>query len=138
MKTIGVLLLAAVFGHSTLQQPVLFRFEDNSWINLHHFLYVLGRAKASTPDSQRRAVIAAPREDAAASLSPDERRIWENAISYYERTLSKQDAVFDDSLVSLTNSLTRSSGNRSLDTTLSAELRSTLESVAPIYRKHWY
>ena len=35
----------------------IFRFEtDGFWLNLHHYLYVLGRAEAELPDSRREAV----------------------------------------------------------------------------------
>ena len=46
------------------QTTPIFRLQaDGFWLNLHHFLYVLGRAEAQMPDRQRRAVAAAPRFD---------------------------------------------------------------------------
>ena len=38
----------------------IFRFEsDGFWLNLHHFLYVLGRAEAKIADAKREAVAGA-------------------------------------------------------------------------------
>ena len=37
---------------------------DQFWLNLHHFLYVLGRAQAKTGDAKREAVADAPSENA--------------------------------------------------------------------------
>lgn len=44
----------------------IFRFEtDGFWLNLHHFLYVLGRVEAKMPDIRREAVAGAPTDQAA-------------------------------------------------------------------------
>jgi hypothetical protein len=58
---IGTMAFTAVqraFGQPT---PVerLFTFRQSSWLNLHHFLYVLGRARNNEPDSRRGAVAGA-------------------------------------------------------------------------------
>src|SRR5690349_5456932 len=43
--------------------PRLFTFEtDEFWLNLHHFLYVLGRGEAKMPDMSEPSVAGAPRE----------------------------------------------------------------------------
>lgn len=135
---IRALLVGLIMTFPILQQPQLFRFEDNFWINLHHFLYVLGRAKASTPDSQRRAVVEAPREVASASLPEADRNTWNDAVMFYERTLSKQDAVFDNQLVSITNALSRSNDALSANNGLDPALGAILDHAAPVYRKYWY
>src|SRR5687768_7254574 len=77
----AVLLLAVTTGAFAQPSPTapLFRFEANSfWLNLHHFLYVLGRAQNKTPDSSRDAVAGAPAEAAAglAALTADEQKVW--------------------------------------------------------------
>ena len=47
---VKTLLVAAVLVVQTATP--IFRFEaDGFWLNLHHFLYVLGRARAKMPDS---------------------------------------------------------------------------------------
>src|ERR1051325_7952642 len=86
----------------------IFRFEsDELWLNLHQFLYVLGRAEAGMADAKRDAVSGAPAdaERGLASLSEDERRVWREAVSAYARGLSRKDAVFDDPLPALAGAL---------------------------------
>jgi hypothetical protein len=59
-----VLFAAHVAVSSAAQAPPpspIFTFEaDEFWLNLHHFLHVLGRAQAKTPDASRSAVAGAP------------------------------------------------------------------------------
>src|ERR1051325_6758650 len=91
MKHILVaLLLAAQAGVPTVALakagPRIFTFEaDGFWLNLHHFLYVLSRAQAGTPDSKRAAVINAPidQEDGLNHLSDAERKVWTDAVTFY-------------------------------------------------------
>ena len=33
---------------------------DDVWLNLHHYLYVLGRSRSGTPDATQQAVWASP------------------------------------------------------------------------------
>src|SRR5918999_1142822 len=50
----------------------IFRFEmDGFWLNLHHFLYVLGRVEAKMPDIKREAVA-----DALDRAAPIYRKAW--------------------------------------------------------------
>ena len=44
-RILGLLLLAATCAPA---QETLFTFRNEFWLNLHHFLYVLGRARAGT------------------------------------------------------------------------------------------
>lgn len=58
-----IVLVTAVLIAQT-SSPI-FRFEtDGFWLNLHHYLYVLGRAEAKIADSKRDAVAAAPGDSA--------------------------------------------------------------------------
>jgi len=60
------MMMAATLAASPSEQPptspaFIFRFEaDEFWLNLHHFLYVLGRAEAKMADASREAVAGAP------------------------------------------------------------------------------
>jgi hypothetical protein len=47
--------LAVPAGAAQAPQPApIFRFDtDEMWLNLHHYLYVLGRARANMPDASR-------------------------------------------------------------------------------------
>ena len=55
---ICVFVLLGTLGHaqSTTSPPIFRITTDEFWLNLHHFLYVLGRAEARTNDSTRDAV----------------------------------------------------------------------------------
>src|SRR5688572_19528725 len=70
-------------------QATIFQFENRAWVNLHHFLYVLGRAAGGAPDTKRAAVVDAPKDGTTAALTEDERRIWTNAVAHYEAGFSK-------------------------------------------------
>jgi hypothetical protein len=71
---------------------------DEFWLNLHHFLYVLGRAQNHTRDSSRAAVAGAPadEEKGMARLKESDQTIWREAVSAYADGLSKKDLIFDD------------------------------------------
>jgi hypothetical protein len=138
----------AATGAAVGSTPI-FKFEtDEFWLNLHHFLYVLGRAEAKEQDASREAVAGAPAdaEKGLASLSDDgERQAWRAAVTAYAGGLSKKDAVFDPSLPTLTAAIARAGdaatlANQKAGATdaIDAPTRATLESVAPIYRRVWW
>lgn len=63
MRHLTAALLATAFVVSAArEQPAapspakIFVFAQPFWVNLHHFLYVLGRAENRAPDRARRAV----------------------------------------------------------------------------------
>ncbi len=123
--------------------PPVFTFHtDEFWLNLHQFLYVLGRAEAKAFDANREAVVHAP-EDAERGLeraSDAERTLWRSAVSWYANGLSRQDAVFDTPLPQLACALA-AAGDAPEAPRLSpadAEVRGVLQQVAPIYRKLWW
>jgi len=135
-------IVAVALSAQTPARPI-FRFStDDFWLNLHHFLYVLGRAEAKMADASRAAVAGAPAdsERGLAALTPDERQIWRDAIAFYAAGPSRKDAVFDDSLSAIT-SATADAGDRAeppAGAPIDAALRSTLERAAPVYRKSWW
>ena len=45
---------------ATRTTPIFIFHADEFWLNLHHFLYVLGRSANKTRDSSREAVVHAP------------------------------------------------------------------------------
>lgn len=71
---------------------------DEFWLNLHHFLYVLGRAENKETNAKREAVAAAPgdQEHGLEKLSANEQKIWREAVASYAAGISKKDIVFDD------------------------------------------
>jgi hypothetical protein len=121
--------------------PPIFRFEaDGFWLNLHHFLYVLSRAQAATPDSKRAAVIGAPidQADGLTHLSAEERKVWTDAVTFYANGPGKMDAVFDNALIDITNAMRVPPRATSSALKIDPALRATLERAAPIYRRLWW
>ena len=126
-----------------LQGPApIFQFEtDGFWLNLHHFLYVLGRVEAGMPDIRREAVAGAP-DDAGAvlnDLSQADQQAWREAVAVYAKGPSRQDTVFARELVDLTNLLRRTPENTlAASLKINAEVAAALDRVAPIYRREWW
>src|SRR3954453_24234685 len=87
---IGSLALAGA-RMSSAQAPKpqsIFRFTtDEFWLNLHHFLYVLGRAEARMNDASREAVADAPADAnrGLAGLTVDEHHAWAEPATFYAR-----------------------------------------------------
>jgi hypothetical protein len=140
-KTFASLVLALQLCGAALAQPPrpapIFRFEtDEFWLNLHHFLYVLGRAEAKTPDSARAAVAGAPAEvqEGLQDAGEAERQAWSAAVATYAAGVSRKDAVFHDSLAALTKSLTAATLPDGID----PDVRAALERAAPVYRSIWW
>lgn len=120
----------------------IFRYEtDGFWLNLHHYLYVLGRAEAKMPDSRREAVAGAAADQAEGlqALGEADRQAWREAVSFYAATWSKKDLVFDADLIAITNQLKRAPSDRAAATLeIDAEVATVLDRAAPIYRRAWW
>jgi hypothetical protein len=121
----------------------IFRFStEEFWLNLHHFLYVLGRAEAKLPDALRPAVAGAPAESGrgAAQLTPDEHHAWDEAVTFYANGPSRKDLVFDEPLWSVTRVLADAVDRPQLPElpVLDPPWRATLLRVAPLYRTIWW
>src|SRR6187431_2825815 len=104
MSMLTRILLSATLAFAVAPRPAtaqrsqaIFRFHtDELWLNLHHFLYVLGRAEAKTSDATREAVADAPNDAARglARLSDGERAAWRAAVTAYANGPSKKDLIF--------------------------------------------
>ena len=132
--------LARAQSPETSAGKPLFTFRSTLWVNLHHFLYVLGRAGNHTPDSRRTAVVNAPADtQGLESQSAADREIWRCAVAYYQKEISLMDAIFDEDLVAITNALAAAGDAPSLaGVKIPAALRTMLEEAAPVYRKVWW
>jgi hypothetical protein len=141
---LGVLLVAAVPmpAAPAQAQAAIFKFEsDEFWLNLHKFLYVLGRAQNKDPNASREAVARAPgdAERGLASLSEAERKIWTDAVAAYARGVSRQDPVRDRDLALIEGRLGAIDDAESVAGAMVEEsLRTLLERAAPVYRKAWW
>lgn len=121
--------------------PIFVFHTDEFWLNLHHFLYVLGRAENKARDSAREAVAGAPsdQESGLQKLTADEQKIWREAVTFYAAGPSKKDAIFDATMPPLTHSLVRAGEAKSLTgTDVDPAVASALQRAAPIYRKGWW
>ncbi|MGI8919717.1 MAG: hypothetical protein ACR2H6_14075 [Pyrinomonadaceae bacterium] len=114
--------------------PIFVFHTDEFWLNLHHFLYVLGRAENKETDAAREAVSGAPadQESGFGALSANEQKIWREAVALYAAGPSKKDIVFDDPMPALTKSLAIS-GNA-----IDPAIQAILLRASPIYRKAWW
>jgi hypothetical protein len=132
----------AVQAAQTVQPAPIFRFESNEfWLNLHHYLYVLGRARAKTADMSREAVAGAPADEARGleALTAGERATWSEVVGIYAEGLSRKDAIFDDPLPAIALALADADDAPSLaGTSADKAAAATLERAAPIYRKAWW
>ena len=139
----AALIVILLWGSASAQQgPALVRFTtDNFWVNLHHFLYVLGRAENKAPDSGRRAVAGAPADESRGleQLNDTERKIWRTSVNAYAAGASKLDAVFDQPLVDADVALAGvGSATEPPGRGLDAAVRDALVRAAPLYRKAWW
>lgn len=120
----------------------VFRFEtDELWLNLHHFLYVLGRAEAKTKDATREAVVHAPEEATRglATLTEEERAAWTAAVHAYAAGPSQKDAVFDEGLSDTAVKLAAARDADSLPREgIDPAIAEALSRAAPAYRKAWW
>jgi hypothetical protein len=119
----------------------IFRFDaDGFWLNLHHFLYVLGRAQNQAPDRQRRAVVNAPGDQEAGlqGLSLSARQNWDSVVRFYAGGLSKMDAIFDRDLIEVTNAMRVPPDATAEALKVDPELRANLIRAAQVYRASWW
>ena len=134
-------LIVALVSPLAAQTPRIFVFDQPFWLNLHHYLYVLGRVEAKMPDIKRRAVAAAPADQDAglAALSEGERQAWRESVSAYAKGLSLKDVVFDDEIVNASNALQKAGNAASVaGLGLDAATTAALDRAAPVYRKAWW
>jgi hypothetical protein len=103
-----------------------FRFQNNFWVNLHHFV----RAEA------RRRTIGADPVLALSSLSDSERVDWTAALDAYAELVNKS-LVFDASLVATNNALAVRKGEGKLPAGLvDPAITAALNRAAPVFRAH--
>jgi hypothetical protein len=137
-------LVTAILGLAPAQRggSPIFTFETNEfWLNLHHFLYVLGRAEAKLRDAARPAVVDAPSEAARVleTLSADDRAMWAEAVVAYSKGHSRLDPIFDEPLAAIAGALGTIDDAANLSgAAVDPSVRTVLERAAPLYRKAWW
>jgi len=123
------------------QSTAIFNFRsDEFWLNLHKFLYVLGRAENRFADVAREPVVEAPSDSnrQLALLTETERAMWADAIRAYARGLSRQDPTRETSLAELEARLAEAGESATVNPAIDESVRAVLERAAPIYRKAWW
>jgi hypothetical protein len=126
---------------TTLTPAPIFRFEaDGFWLNLHHFLYVLGRAQNKSPDLVRRAVVNAPADQQAGlnGVTDVERQTWAGAVTFYANGLSTLNAVFDSALIDVTKAMRVRPNAVASALKVDPGLQATLAQASSVYRKVWW
>jgi hypothetical protein len=134
-RRIFVLLAARPILAPGQQANRLFTFRNGFWLNLHHFMYVLGRAKNKTTDSTRGAVAGA-RSDKGNGKDPTGE--WGDAILTYSQTISKQDVLFDRDASAITSRIAALADDATLPDDMDARLRDALAQAEPHYRRVWW
>lgn len=114
---------------------------DEFWLNLHHFLYVLGRAELRMGDAGREAVRDAPKhaEQGLAALSEAERTLWREAVTAHAARWGRKDVVFDSALAVFSGALTGLTETSTLPALrIDTITEGILRRAAPVYAKGWW
>lgn len=103
----------------------VFIFQNNFWINLHHFLR----------GESRRQSLNMPLQQPLAALGVDERLAWQSALDAYVGIANLNS--LDQQLVRIDNVLTRLKGTTSVRSNrIDPKLRAALNAAEPVYRAH--
>jgi len=129
----------------------VFEFHSGFWVNLHHFLYHEARVRMGAKDARNSStktsggsLKAAP--GSGVTLTPAEQKTWDDAIAYYAANYAGKDLLINIDLILLKNQLedfedcdevTGRKRSR-CDAGLPGKIGPILDSVAPIYRAHWW
>jgi hypothetical protein len=107
-------------------EDAVFVFQSNFWVNLHHFL---------RGESRRRS-LGSPLEQPLSELKADERVAWERALDSYTG-LANRSLIFDESLVTIDNTLATSSDASAIQTAaIDSKISEALNGAAPVYSAH--
>ncbi len=130
----------------------VFEFHSGFWVNLHHFLYHEARAKSaaseatSTPAKGGAAPTLKQNLAVPITLSAPEQKTWDDAVSYYVKHYAGEDPQVNIDLILLKDQLSdfedcgelTGKKKKACDAGLPGDIGTVLESVAGIYRKHWW
>jgi hypothetical protein len=135
--SITVLLLLCVAPPSGADEPVVvvanLAFHSAFWPNLHHALY--GAAWARRPKTGARRLMPDLPVPLTTTLSSEERAAWDAAVEYYDRNLADRDLLSGMGMERIKAAL---AAEDLASNAIGTELRTVLESVAPIYRQRFW
>jgi hypothetical protein len=113
--------ILAVPARAAIQVDALFEFHSNPWLNLHHILWARGERAAPPAD-----------------MADAERSAWNEGLAFYA-PYAKRNLLFDEELLRIKEALRTAETKPSLDgVAVDAGLKTTLDRLMPIYRKHWW
>lgn len=114
-----------------------FEFRSGFWMNLHHFLFL--QAVLAAPDSRKGHAEFSARDSAGAhKMSAEQTLAWNKAVAYYAR-FGKLDPLADQELILVNYELSDAGNSPTLEgRKLPPELKSALETAAPVYRALWW
>lgn len=102
------------------------------WPNLHHLLWA--EAWARRPSSEEKDAGALP-EPLTAAMTPEERRVWDAAVSFYDEEIADLHPLFE--MRSIRKAMIAAGAD--LPTAgLDPAHREVLVGAAPVYRKYWW
>jgi hypothetical protein len=114
-------IILAASGRTATQADALFEFHSNPWLNLHHILWAQGQHAVPPAD-----------------MTEAERSVWSDGVAFYA-PYAKRDLLFDGELLKIKAALRTVEANASLDgVAIDPDVKTTLERLMPIYRKHWW
>jgi hypothetical protein len=129
----------------------VFEFHSGFWVNLHHFLYHEARARQLAKDqretsSKPSGPVLRQTPGSTVSLSATEQKIWDDAIAYYLDNYTMKDIQINIDLILLKDQLgdfedcneLTGKKRQACDAGLPGKEGAVLESVAGIYRAHWW
>ncbi len=157
LLSIGLLVLVAAPASrgqaiESLYGPLpVFEFHSGFWVNLHHFLYHEARVRIAAKDARDASAksggpVLKQSPGSAVALSPAEQKLWDDAISYYQTNHAMKDLQINIDLILLKDQLgdfedcDELTGKKKsvCDAGLPGKEGLVLESVAAIYRAHWW
>lgn len=129
----------------------VFEFHSGFWVNLHHFLYHEARARQAARNSRDAASkssgpVLHQTPGSTVSLSAAEQKLWNEAINFYIANHAMKDMQINLDLILLKDQLgdfedcDELTGKKksACDAGLPGKEGVILESVAAIYRAHWW
>jgi hypothetical protein len=116
-----------------------FDYHSGFWVNLHHFLCEEADARGSQTQTIPFEPETAEDEKAHASLSPKERKRWQQSVEYYESKVIEHDLLKDPEMEKVKNRLEDLEDSASLrGSGLDPGLVAALDRAAPVYMAHWW
>src|SRR5690349_13960251 len=116
----------------------LFEFHSGFWLNLHYFLYTIGRAQLGLDAGRGNVAIVRGDTSGLGALTPDQRRGFDRAVTYYLHRVAPAD-VFDRRMIEIKTTLGDLEDAPSLrPSSLPDSLIDALTAAAPAYRARWW